>query len=222
MEQIGYFNKEAEIRDSLIYSYFEKECIDKMVDEIVNEIIGLRKNRITLLDVAAGTGFFLKLVDEELHKHGIEARLYGLDITPRMLEALRNKGITPVWGVSNRISESIVINRTFGREEIPLEFDAIMSTLSLHHFIDPVKVVKSMRCILKEDGVAVIIDILKYHNKELQEAMKDVHPGFSIDEIRYMCQRYFKNVGVNILEDICCNVNNILCIGLFKAVLKKG
>lgn len=220
MEQVEYFNNEAKIRDVLINSYFDRECINKLLNEIVSEITNIEKNKMKILDIAAGTGFFLELISKRLKEYGKNIKCYGLDITPGMLLMLRKRGIIPIWGISDRIKESIILNRVYGDNRIPLRYDVIISTLSFHHFLNPLNVLKSMKDVLVNDGIIIIVDILKYENKELKERMKDVYAGFTVDEMNRLCRNYFSNVHVHVLENIYCRADEKILIGLFKAVIK--
>ncbi|WP_258084229.1 class I SAM-dependent methyltransferase [Thermococcus thermotolerans] len=216
VEQIEYFETEAPERDDIVRDYLRDECIDRLVEEIVREVLKLGRKGVRILDVAAGSGFFTERVKEKLEEKGIKVEVYGFDITPSMLKRLNEKGITPIWGVAEKIGESIrIANEHYGLN-VPEEFDVVVSTLAFHHFLNPEAVLESMRDVLAEGGKVVIIDVLKHRHDEFRETLKDTHLGFSTEEIREMGLRVFKNAEVRPLG-LHCEVDGVL-IGLYKAV----
>jgi len=216
VEQIEYFETEAPERDDIVRDYLRDECIERLVEEIAREVLRLGRKEVRILDVAAGSGFFTERVKKRLESMGVLTEVYGLDITPSMLKRLKEKGITPVWGVAERIGDSIRIANDHYGLDVPEKFDVVVSTLAFHHFLNPEAVLGSMRDVLVEDGKVVIIDVLKHRHDEFRETLKDTHLGFSIEEMREMGLRVFKNAEVRPLG-LHCEVDGIL-IGLYKAV----
>ncbi|WP_148882247.1 class I SAM-dependent methyltransferase [Thermococcus aciditolerans] len=216
VEQIEYFETEAPERDDIVRDYLRDECIERLVEEMAREVLRLGRKEVRILDVAAGSGFFTERVKKRLEFMGVRTEVYGLDITPSMLKRLREKGITPVWGVAERIRDSIRIANDHYGLDVPEKFDVVVSTLAFHHFLNPEAVLGSMRDVLRENGKVVIIDVLKHRHGEFRETLKDTHLGFSIEEMRERGLRVFKNVEARPLG-LHCEVDGIL-IGLYKAV----
>ncbi|ASJ12647.1 class I SAM-dependent methyltransferase [Thermococcus thioreducens] len=216
VEQIEYFETEAPERDDIVRDYLRDECIERLVEEIVREVLKLGRKDVRILDVAAGSGFFTERVKRKLEEKGIKVEVYGFDITPSMLKRLKEKGITPIWGVAEKIRESIEIANEHYGLNVPEKFDVVVSTLAFHHFLNPEAVLGSMKDVLAGGGKAVIIDVLKHRHGEFRETLKDTHLGFSTEEIREMGLRVFKNVEARPLG-LHCEVDGVL-IGLYKAV----
>ncbi|WP_456396566.1 class I SAM-dependent methyltransferase [Thermococcus sp.] len=216
IEQIEYFETEAPERDDIVRDYLRDECIETIVNDIVEEILKLNSESIKLLDVAAGSGFFTERVKRKLEEKGIKVQVYGFDITPSMLRRLKEKGITPIWGVAEKIRGSIEIANEHYGINVPKEFDVVLSTLAFHHFLKPEEVLRSMKSVLKEGGRAIIVDVLKHEHEEFKETLKDTHLGFSLEEIRKMGSRVFRHVEAGYME-IYCEVGDII-VGLYKAV----
>ncbi|MBZ4650900.1 methyltransferase domain-containing protein [Thermosipho sp. (in: thermotogales)] len=218
VKQISYFEGEAEIRDDIVRSYLNNKCIEVITNEIVNELLKINKHELTVLDVAAGSGFFTEKVKTKLEKIGIKINLFALDITPNMLQNIQRNGIPIVWGVAEKIKESIkIFNEHYGTK-IPDKFDAIFSTLAFHHFIEPEKVLKSMKEVLTENGKIIIIDVLKHSYTEFTETLKDTHLGFSKEEIKAMGSKLFKEVKVDKMEAYCRVEDKK--VNLYKATFK--
>ncbi|USH00141.1 methyltransferase domain-containing protein [Thermococcus argininiproducens] len=216
VEQIEYFEIEAPERDDIVREYLRDECIETIVNDIVKEILKLNKGKIKLLDVAAGSGFFTERVKRKLEEKDVKVEVYGFDITPSMLKRLNEKGITPIWGVAEKIKESIEIANEHYSINAPKEFDIVLSTLAFHHFLNPNGVLESMKSVLKESGRVIIVDVLKHEHEELKETLKDTHLGFSLEEIKEMGSKIFKEVKASYM-DVYCEVGDAI-VGLYKAV----
>jgi SAM-dependent methyltransferase len=128
---------------------------------------------------------------------------YAMDLTPAMLRVLaRNTDVTPFIGLAENLRGSIRLARKHFR--IPLKFDAIFSTLMLHHSTHPEKVFESISQVLKKNGKAIIIDLCPHRFKEFKEEMGDIHLGFSPKAIRRMADKLFSNVEVKNIPGISC------------------
>ena len=216
VDQMKYFEEEAPQRDDIVRDYLREGCIETIVNDIAKEILKLNKGSIKLLDVAADSGFFTERIKRKLEDKGVKADVYALDITPSMLKRLNEKGIAPIWGVAEKIRESIEIaNKHYGIN-VPEEFDVVLSTLAFHHFLNPDRVLESMKSVLNESGKVIIVDVLKHAHEELKETLKDTHLGFSLEEIKEMGSKIFKEVKTSYM-DVYCEVGDII-VGLYKAV----
>ncbi|WP_129409091.1 class I SAM-dependent methyltransferase [Marinitoga lauensis] len=216
IEQIKHFEEEAPSRDEIVKSYLNDKCINVMVEEIVSEIIELDKKEISFLDVAAGSGFFTEKIIKSLNEKNIISLPHALDLTPSMLNRLKKRNIEAIWGVAEKIKESIRISNEYYKDKKPEKFDIIISTLAFHHFLEPEKVLKSMKQVLKKNGKVIIIDILKHEHVEILDDLKDTHPGFSLGEIKNISKKVFDDVKINPLEAYC--VVGDKKIYLYKAV----
>ncbi|NJE26511.1 methyltransferase domain-containing protein [Thermococcus sp. MV5] len=216
VEQIEYFETEALERDDIVRDYLKDECIETIVNDIVREILKLNRENIKILDVAAGSGFFTERVRRKLEESRVKTDVYALDITPSMLKRLNEKGIAPIWGVAEKIKESIEIANEHYGINAPKEFNIVLSTLAFHHFLNPDRVLESIKSVLKEDGKVIIVDVLKHEHEELKETLKDTHLGFSLEEIKKIGSKVFKNVRAEYM-DVYCEVGDII-VGLYKGV----
>ena len=207
MEGIKHFTeKEAEKRDKIVLNYFGEEGVERITEAVVNRLLSppKLKNDAKILDVGAGSGFFTIKVAEKLSQHLTEVSFYTMDITPAMLKVLARKAtnIVPFLGIAENITESIKHARKY--LNIPEKFDAIFSTLTLHHCLDIEKVFRSIRNVLKNNGKAIVIDLCKHPFKEFREEMGDIHLGFNPSLIRKTAEKFFLNVHVEKMAGICC------------------
>jgi ArsR family transcriptional regulator len=201
-----FTTKEAEKRDKIVLGYFGQHGINRIVKTITQFLLGhpnLPRNA-KILDVGAGTGFLTVKIARKIRAELPDATFYALDLTPAMLLMLAKKNvkIKPFVGMAENIQTSIKQARKYFN--IPTKFDAVFSTLMLHHSTSPENVFKSLKTILKKNGKAVIADMCEHSFKEFKTEMGDVHLGFELRSIREMAQRYFKRVRVEKIPGICC------------------
>jgi len=208
MEGVKHFTeKEAERRDKIVLSYFGEDGIERIVGSLVEGLLSPPKLRgsAKVLDVGAGSGFFTVKVVDKLRRHLPRASFYAMDLTPAMLRVLARKTseITPFLGAAENILGSVEHARKY--LNIPEKFDAIFSTLMLHHCLDVEKVFESFREVVEVDGKAVVVDLCKHPFKEFREEMGDLHLGFEPELIKEAAEKQFSKVKVKKIPGICCD-----------------
>jgi SAM-dependent methyltransferase len=121
-----------------------------------------------------------------------------------MLRVLAKKttGIFPFLGVAENVSASIKLARK--HLKIPEKFDAVYSTLTLHHCLDIERVFRSIREVLKAHGKAVVVDLCEHPFEEFKREMGDIHLGFQPEQIKEKASRYFPKVQIEKMSGICC------------------
>jgi ubiquinone/menaquinone biosynthesis C-methylase UbiE len=189
-----------------VLSYFGEDGVERIVESIVRCLFSppkLRENA-KILDVGAGSGFFTLAVAEKLRQHLPEASFYAMDVTPAMLRLLVRKTsqVTPFLGVAENIRGSLEYASRYLR--VSERFDAIFSTLTLHHCPDIEKVFQSVKEAVDIHGKAVFVDLCKHSFKEFREEMGDVHLGFEPELIKRLAEKHFSKVQVEKMPGICC------------------
>jgi len=207
VEEIRHFTeKEAEKRDKIVLSYFGEKGVKQIVNAITTRVtMGPKlKTNAKILDMGAGSGFFTIRVANKLKAQLPKASFYAMDPTPAMLLALTKKTqmVTPFFGIAENIAGSIKNAETYAN--VPKHFDAVFSTLMLHHCPEINKVFQSVRKVLKPTGRAVIVDLCTHPFTEFGEEMGDLHLGFDPKEIRKAAKKVFTKVSVKKLPRICC------------------
>lgn len=164
---------------------------------------GLQQNA-KVLDVGAGSGFFTAKIVDKIRAKLPGVSFYAMDMTPAMLLSLEKKNaeITPFIGIAENIEGSIKEAREWFN--IPSEFDAIFSTLMLHHSIDPERVFKSLKKVLQKDGKAIVADLCEHSFEEFRTEMGDIHLGFDPKKVYEMAHRYFTEVSVDKIPGTSC------------------
>ena len=198
-----FTTKEAKKRDKIVLCYFGENGVNRIVEAITERLLSVPKLRkgSNILDLGAGSGFFTAKIAERIPNFNF----YAMDATPAMLLALSKKkvGITPFLGVAENIEASI--EEAKGYAETPDKFDAVFSTLMLHHSAKPEKVFESIKKILKKQGKAVVLDLCEHKFEEFKTEMGDIHLGFKLDDVRKMAKEYFSEVEIKKMPVIGCH-----------------
>lgn len=221
MEEVKHFTeKEAKRRDKIVLCYFGEDGIERIVSSIVQNLLSppkLRENA-KVLDVGAGSGFFTARVVDKLRRHLPEAAFYAMDLTPAMLHVLAAKTpkITPFLGVAENLRGSVEQARKY--LNIPKKFDAIFSTLMLHHCLNVERVFESFRKAVEANGKVVVVDLCKHSFEEFREEMGDLHLGFEPELLKGIAEKHFSKVQVKKIPGIRCT-NSGRSAELFVAVM---
>lgn len=205
--EVEYFTvNEAEERDRMILSYIGENGMNQIIDTIYGFLLAPPKPPVNakVLDVGAGTGFFTVKLFNMIRQELSRACFYAMDATPAMLMTLaeKNNAITPFVGIAENIRGSIKEARKHLR--VPYKFDAVFSTLMLHHSVEPEKVFQSIKEVLKSRGKAVIVDLCKHDFEEFRTEMGDIHLGFDLESISETARKYFSMVKIEKIGGTRC------------------
>lgn len=117
-----------------------------------------------ILDVGTGPGS----LPLEIAKRNQNLEIIGIDISPEMIRiAGRNAADS---GLSDRVK--FQVNNA---ADLPFDnacFNLVMSTLSFHHWLEPVRCLKEICRVLKEDGEAWIYDLRRDLSKETGKKLR--------------------------------------------------
>ena len=202
-----FTTKEAEKRDRIVLGYFGEKGVNRIVEAITERLLSypflLTNSKV--LDVGAGSGFFTTKIAERIRNKIANVVFYAMDATPAMLLALEKKklNIKPFLGVAENIEASIKEAGAYA--EIPDRFDAVFSTLMLHHSVKPEKVFESIKKILAKSGKAIVLDLCEHEFEEFKTEMGDVHLGFKLDDVRKMAKAHFSEVEIEKMPGIGCS-----------------
>lgn len=131
------FDIQAEKYDTTFYGKHAR----KNYEYILNELNYLKEGSI--LDIGCGTGELLYIIN----KKGL--KLYGIDLSDKMIEKAKEK-------LQNHA------NLTIGdSENLPYKdnkFDIIICNDSFHHYPNPIKALKEMNRVLKNNGKIIMGD----------------------------------------------------------------
>lgn len=202
-----FTTNEAEKRDRIVLGYFGEKGVNRIVEAIAKRLLSATSLRTNskVLDVGAGSGFFTTKIAERIRSKIPNAAFYAMDATPAMLLALEKKklDITSFLGVAENIEASVKEARVYA--EVPEKFDAVFSTLMLHHSVKPEKVFESINKILAKSGTAIVLDLCEHKFEEFKTEMGDVHLGFKLDDVCKMAKAHFSEVEIEKMPGIGCS-----------------
>jgi ubiquinone/menaquinone biosynthesis C-methylase UbiE len=164
------------------------------------------KQNSSLLDVGCGSGILIKyLLDSNK-----EMKLFGLDITPKMVEVAKRK-----------FAKDPSVEITLGSAvKIPYEdstFDYVTCASSFHHHPDPLRSAKEMVRVLKPGGKLLILDMCIegflrkilfkveniYHNEGkvfrlTNKEMNDLYKDVGLRDIKQSTFLYFTLITIGV------------------------
>lgn len=164
------------------------------------------KQNSSLLDVGCGSGILIKFLLDA--NRGM--KLFGLDITPKMVEVAKRK-------FSNDPSVEITLGSAVKMPYKDSSFDYVTCASSFHHHPDPVKSAKEMVRVLKPGGKLLILDMCiegllrkilfkvenVYHNEGkvfrlTNKEMHDLYKKVGLKQIEQSTFLYFTLVTIGI------------------------
>ena len=179
---IQEFTKAADVYDSGHVGIYElcKDDYPPILKELEKEPFD------TLLDVGCGTGPMIELLSGKYP----EKHYTGLDLTPRMIDVAKAKGIP---NTSFLVGDSE--NLPFADES----FDAVICANSFHHYPNPQRFFDGTRRVLKHGGRMILRDYTSFrpivwlmNHIEMPLANIFGHGdvrGYTLDEVRAFCER---------------------------------
>lgn len=139
---VTQFTRWAKNYDKPITSFIFRQTNSKIAS-ILNP-----KPNSSLLDVGCGTGILIsKLLSRNKYM-----RIYGLDITPKMVEVAKSK-------FKNNPHVKITLGSAIHMPYQDNTFDYVTCASSLHHHPNPLQSVKEMVRVLKPGGKLLILDM---------------------------------------------------------------
>ena len=155
-ENKEYFNKWAHTYDKYLFRWFMKRAQQKSIDLI-------DKMNFSALEVGCGTGEGLLML-----KEATNGKIVGIDISDEMLKRARNK----LKGKNINVKKANVENIPYNNET----FDAVLSTESFHHYVNPRKAINEMKRVLKKGGNLIITDA-NFYLPLFNKIMEKIEPG---------------------------------------------
>lgn len=173
-----FFDLWASTYDFAPFQFWMKKFHQPVFNEITNK-------EIKILDLSCGSGELLN----ELHKRCPNAKLYGVDISSKMLEIARKKLPKNV-----KLQKMDVHKLKYPNNY----FDFVVSTEALHHYYDQVKALQEMKRVVKNEGKVMIVDINFIFNF-VHYIFQKIEPGC----VKVNSKKEMRQLFVN------CELNNI-------------
>ena len=147
---IRAFNNLSKTYDKGFSGYNPRKNYKRIVDSLKID------DKYKIADIGCGTGELLYLI----RKKNSCARLYGIDISPKMIEKAKSKKIKNVFFSIGDAEKLNFDNNTM---------DIIITSESFHHYPYPQKALEEVNRVLKPNGLLVLCDM--YRPTPIRQAM---------------------------------------------------
>ena len=158
----------------------------------------------------------------QLRARGLRPRMFAMDATPAMLQALGAKpGLraVPFLGVLDDIEGSVRAARE--AQPMPELFEGAFSTLALHHCAEPANFFEGAARVLQHGAPLVVVDLVEHDRAGFKEEMGDVHLGFRPGYVEAIALERFHRAEARVLAGARCDEGCGSGIGLFAATLQR-
>lgn len=183
-------------RATRFYEFGLVKIINRMIQKRVLRSVDVKpKSRV--LDAGCGTGLFLEI----LKKKGRNVKLYGIDISKKMVSASKKR-----LGKEAEISLKPVENLSFRNH-----FDYIFSVDSFHHYANQEKAMESFRKALKKGGKLVVADFS--FGSLGNRIFSSLEPGNSRMHLKKEFKELFKKHGFQRIHQKRLGLFSILTVG---------
>lgn len=141
---------------------FLKDLYNEAAEEVCSKLTFRR-----ILDIGTGPGY----LPIEIAERSPNLEVLGIDISSGMLKVANRNAIK--MGLARRVRFQ------FGyAEKLPFEdryFDFVLSTISLHHWLNPADCIKEIYQVLRDDGEALIYEIRRDIDEEVILSLRKQH-----------------------------------------------
>jgi len=152
---------------SIVYNAISGTDIFRRHYELVAADIARYGTPHRILDVGTGPGRLLLV----LHQAFPDAGLVGVDISTAMIAAAERN-------LKSILKKGLIEVKVAGVNDLPFEngsFDRVVSTAAFHHWTNPIQALAEIHRVLRNDGYALIYDLVKTMPNEVR---KDVRLRF--------------------------------------------
>lgn len=163
----NHFEEEAAQYDTIIKNLIP--YYNQMVEALVNTLPFSNSKDIEVIDLGCGTGTISKAVKSAYPK----ARITCVDISEKMLHIAAGK--------LNEAKDTVYINRSFYDFSFDKKYDAIVSSLALHHLVtkaDKLEFYKKIYSGLNNGGIFINADVVLASSDILQERYMEQWKNF--------------------------------------------
>ncbi|MBI2102957.1 class I SAM-dependent methyltransferase [Candidatus Woesearchaeota archaeon] len=144
-------------------------------------------SEIKILDLSCGTG---ELLQELYNRDKRKIKLYGLDVSGKMLEVARKKLPSQVTLVKGDVH-----SLPFGSEE----FDYVLCTEAFHHYYSQSRAIAEMKRVLKSSGKIIIVDV-NFFLPPVHWLFQKIEPGCVKINNKREVRLLFRKNGVKVIK----------------------
>lgn len=171
-----FFDLWASSYDFAPFQFWMKRFHKPVLNELANK-------EIKVLDLSCGSGELLK----EIRARFPKVRLYGVDISSKMLDLARKK--LPEKEITLQKMDVHILQYQDNY------FDLVVSTESFHHYYDQARVLKEMKRVVNNKGKVMIVDINFFLNF-IHKIFERMEPGCVKVNSKQEMRELFKDTGL--------------------------
>jgi cyclopropane fatty-acyl-phospholipid synthase-like methyltransferase len=168
--------------------------VSDIAQTILNEISFAKE--MSIMDFGSGTGLLLSEIAPFV------GEITAVDISPAMTEVLHSK--------MEEIKCPIqIVQMDLTKGSLDKKFDAIISSMTIHHIEDVLSLFQKFHSLLKEDGIIAIADLDSEDGSFHTEDTGVFHNGFDREEFIQMAKNAgFKDIKIQTASTIAKANNN--------------
>lgn len=168
--------------------------VSDIAQTILNEISFAKE--MSIMDFGSGTGLLLSEIAPYV------GEITAVDISPAMTEVLHSK--------MEEIKCPIqIVQMDLTKGSLDKKFDAIISSMTIHHIEDVLSLFQKFHSLLKEDGIIAIADLDSEDGSFHTEDTGVFHNGFDREEFIQMAKNAgFKDIKIQTASTIAKPNNN--------------
>lgn len=190
--------------------YDKNEVRRKTIDQQIEELLNRNPRGLTVLDLACGTGKYLKLQCDFYRNSPI--KWMGADRSAEMLAVAENKGIKASFICCDAQDKSIAPDSAI---------DYIRNEYAWHHFVNHNAVISNIYRMLKPGGLFKMVNICPEYMKSYW--VHHYFPGTrSIDKLRFIGSRDLHKTFTDHGFEVKIKVKTIISKANIKSILQEA
>ena len=179
MEPKDFFAEKAKDYDN---EKSRTQNVSTIAQTILNEVSFSKE--MSIMDFGSGTGLLLSEIAPYV------GAITAVDISPAMIAVLQSK--------KEEIKSPLqIVQMDLTKETLDKKFDAIISSMTIHHIEDTLALFKKFHSLLKEDGTIAIADLDTEDGSFHTENTGVFHCGFDREDFAQILKNAgFKNIKI--------------------------
>lgn len=191
MKQKDFFAEKAKDYDN---EKSRTKNVSDIAQTILNEVSFSKE--MSIMDFGSGTGLLLSEIAP------VVGEITAVDISSAMSEVLQSKKDELKCPVH-------IVQMDLTKDNLDKKFDAIISSMTIHHIEDVISLLQKFRSLLKEDGIIALADLDTEDGSFHTEDTGVFHNGFDREDFIQMVKKAgFKDIKIQNASTIAKPNNN--------------
>jgi 2-polyprenyl-3-methyl-5-hydroxy-6-metoxy-1,4-benzoquinol methylase len=191
MKQKDFFAEKAKDYDN---EKSRTKNVSDIAQTILNEVSFSKE--MSIMDFGSGTGLLLSEIAP------VVGEITAVDISSAMTEVLQSKKDELKCPVH-------IVQMDLTKDSLDKKFDAIISSMTIHHIEDVISLLQKFRSLLKENGIIALADLDTEDGSFHTEDTGVFHNGFDREDFIQMVKKAgFKDIKIQNASTIAKPNNN--------------